>query len=66
VENERQSIVEELTPSQMEEETTGSLLPQHCRSTSLFRSSVPTDQKKKLQYDYGLLETTSLKEGAMW
>jgi hypothetical protein len=57
--------VEEPTPSQTEDETTGGLRASTVGALATSGSSVPTDWKKKWQYAYGLLETSSPKEGAM-
>jgi hypothetical protein len=52
-------------PSQTKEETTDNLHAGAIGTPATFRSSVPTNRKKKGQYIYGLLETSSLKEGAV-
>jgi hypothetical protein len=57
--------VEQLDPSQTKEETIDSSHASAVGATATSESSVPTDQKKKQQYAYGLLKISSLKEGAM-
>jgi hypothetical protein len=49
----------------MKEETTDSLRAGTVGALATSGSSVPADEKKKWQYAYGLLETSSIKERAM-
>jgi hypothetical protein len=60
-----QGSVEGLAPSKMKEEIINSLSADTVGVPATFRSSVPTKQEK-WQSSYRLLETSSLKEGAMW
>jgi hypothetical protein len=55
----------ESSSSQTEEETTDRLCAGAVGTPATLASSAPTDRKKKEQYVYKLLGTSSLKEGAM-
>jgi hypothetical protein len=59
-------MVEEQAPTQANKETMDSLCASAIGAPATFKSSVPTNWKKKEQYAYGLLGMSSLKKRAVW